>query len=98
MTKDELEGRIRAIEAVLIELREVTPDVIDAAKAYLRDPNRDPKRWPDPKMAEVRLQIAGNLDEHAEKALNDLKRAVGARSGVGKKKPEPTDRKRRDQP
>ena len=94
MTKDELEGRIRAIEAVLIELREVTPDVIDAAKAYLRDP----KRWPDPKMAEVRLQIAGNLDEHAEKALNDLKRAVGARSGVGKKKPEPTDQKRRDQP
>jgi hypothetical protein len=69
MAKDELEGRIRAIEAVMIELREVTPDVIDAAKAYLRDP----KRWSDPKKAEVRLQIAGNLDEHAEKALDDLK-------------------------
>jgi len=69
MAKDELEGRIRALEAVLIELQEVTPDVIDAAKEYLRDP----KRWPDPKKAEVRLQIAGNLDEHAEKALDDLK-------------------------
>ena len=69
MTKDELEGRIRAIEAVLSELREVTPDIIDSAKAYLRDP----KRSPDPKMAEMRLQIAGHLDEHAEKALDDLK-------------------------
>ena len=69
MTNDELEGRIRAIEAILAELREVTPDVIDAAKAYLRDP----KRWRDPKMAEMRLQISGHLDEHAEKALDDLK-------------------------
>jgi hypothetical protein len=34
---------------------------------------RDPKRWPDPKMVEMRLQIAGHLDEHAEKALDDLK-------------------------
>ena len=70
MNKDELEGRIRAIEAVLIELGVVTPDVIDAAKAYLRDP----RRWQDPKMAEVRLQISGHLDEQAEKALDDLKR------------------------
>jgi hypothetical protein len=69
MTNDELEGRIRAIEAVLAELREVTPDVIDAAKAYLRDP----KRWRDPKLAEMRLQIRGHLDERAEKALDDLK-------------------------
>jgi hypothetical protein len=69
MTNDELEGRIRAIEAVLAELREVTPDVIDAAKAYLRDP----KRWRDPKLAEMRLQISGHLDERAEKALDDLK-------------------------
>ena len=69
MTNDELAGRIRAIEAVLAELQEVTPGVVDAAKAYLRDP----KRWRDPKMAEMRLQISGHLDEHAEKALDDLK-------------------------
>ena len=69
MTNDELEGRIRAIEAVLAELHEVTPHVIDAAKAYFRDP----KRLRDPKVAEMRLQISGHLDEHAEKALDDLK-------------------------
>ncbi|MFN2638277.1 MAG: hypothetical protein ABR585_14780 [Gemmatimonadaceae bacterium] len=57
------------MEAVLAELREVTPDVIDAAKAFLRDPTRAR----DPKMAELRLQISGHLDEHAEKALDDLK-------------------------
>ena len=46
MTKDELEGRIRAIEAVLIELREVTPDVIDAAKAYVGTQNGGPiQKW-----------------------------------------------------
>jgi hypothetical protein len=70
MTNDELAGRIRAIEAVLIELRELTPDLIDAAKASLRDP----KGWHDPREAEVRLQISGHLDVHAEKALDDLKR------------------------
>jgi hypothetical protein len=70
MTNDELKGRVRAIEAVLAELPEVTPHVIDAAKAYLRDP----KRWSDPKMADMRLQISGHLDEHAEKALDDLKK------------------------
>ena len=69
MTNDELEGRIRAIEAVLAELQEVTPGVVDAAKAYLRDP----KRSHDPKMAEMRLHISGHLDPHAEKALDDLK-------------------------
>ena len=70
MSNDELEGRIRAIEAILSELPEVTPGVIDTAKTYLRDP----KRQRDPKAAEVRLQISGHLDEHAEKALDDLKR------------------------
>ncbi|MGC2812007.1 MAG: hypothetical protein WA303_16735 [Bradyrhizobium sp.] len=69
MTNDELAGRIRAIEAVLAELQEVTPGVVDAAKAYLRDPNRSQ----DPKMAEMRLHISGHLDPHAEKALDDLK-------------------------
>jgi hypothetical protein len=70
MTQEELEGRIRAIEAVLAELPEVTPAVIDGAKAHLRNPNR----WQDPKMAEMRLHISGHLDEHAERALDRLKR------------------------
>jgi len=68
MTKDETEGRIRAIEAVLLHLPEVNRDVIQAAKDWLRNP----KRQPDSKLAEVKLQISGHLDEQAEKALDDL--------------------------
>ena len=68
MTKDETEGRIRAIEAVLLHLPEISPSVMQAAKAWIRNP----KRQPDLKVAEVKLQISGRLDEHAEKALDEL--------------------------
>jgi hypothetical protein len=68
MTKDETEGRIRAIEAVLLHLPEISPGVMQAAKAWIRNP----KRQPDSKVAEVKLQISGHLDEHAEKALDEL--------------------------
>ena len=66
MTKDETEGRIRAIEAVLLHLPEIKP--IQAAKDWIRNP----KRQSDSKVAEVKLQISGHLDEHAEKALDEL--------------------------
>jgi hypothetical protein len=69
MSKDELEGRVRAIEAILLELPEVTPDVIKAAKTRIRDP----KRQPNPDVAEGMLKISGRLDEHTEKALDKLK-------------------------
>ncbi len=68
MTKDETEGRIRAIEAVLLHLPEINRDVIQAAKDWIRNP----KRQPDSKVAEVKLQISGHLDEHAEKVLDEL--------------------------
>jgi hypothetical protein len=68
MTKDEREGRIRAIEAVLLHLPEINRDVIQAAKDWIRSP----KRQPDSKVAQVKLQISGHLDEHAEKALDEL--------------------------
>ena len=68
MTKDETEGRIRAIEAVLLHLPEINRDVIQAAKDWIRNP----KRQPDSKVAEVKLQISGHLDEQAEKALDEL--------------------------
>jgi hypothetical protein len=68
MTKDETEGRIRAIEAVVLHLPEINRDVIQAAKDWIRNP----KRQPDSKVAEVKLQISGHLDEHAEKALDEL--------------------------
>jgi hypothetical protein len=69
MSKDELEGRVRAIEAILLELPEVTPDVIKAAKTRIRDP----KCQPQPDLAEAMLKIGGRLDQHAEKALDNLK-------------------------
>ena len=68
MTKDETEGRIRAIEAVLLHLPGIDPDVIHAAKDWIRNP----KRQPDSKVAGVKLEISGHLDEHAEKALDEL--------------------------
>jgi hypothetical protein len=69
MTDDEIEGRVRAIEAVLLHLPGVTLDVIQAAKDWIRDP----KLKRDPKHAEMQLQIGGHLDVHAEKALDELK-------------------------
>jgi len=33
----------------------------------------NPKRQPDSQVAEVKLQIGRHLDEHAEKALDELK-------------------------
>ena len=69
MTKDKTEGRIRAIEAVLLHLPGINRDVIRTAKDWIRNP----KRQPDSKIAEVKLQIGGHLDEHAEKALDELK-------------------------
>jgi hypothetical protein len=64
-------GRIRAIEAVLLHLPEIKPDLIQSAKDWIRNP----KRQPDSKVAEVKLEIAAicHLDEHAEKALDELK-------------------------
>src|SRR4051794_4191429 len=69
MSKDELEGRIRAIEAILLELPEVTPDVIEAARTRIRDP----KCHPHPDVAEGMLKMSGHLDQYAEKALVKLK-------------------------
>jgi hypothetical protein len=69
MTKDETKGRIRAIEAVLLHLPGIDPDVIHAAKDWIRNP----KRQSDSKVAKVKLEISGHLDEHAEKALDELK-------------------------
>jgi hypothetical protein len=49
-------------------LPEINRDVIQAAKDWIRNP----KRQPDSKVAEVKFQIDGHLDEHAEKALDEL--------------------------
>ena len=82
MTKDETEGRIRAIEAVLLHLPEISPGVMQAAKAWIRNP----KRQPDSKVAEVKLQISGHLDEHAEKALDVWADRLAGHKAVLKRK------------
>jgi len=82
MTKDETEGRIRAIEAVLLHLPEINRDVIQAAKDWIRNP----KRQPDSKVAEVKLQISGHLNEHAEKALDVWADRLAGHKAVLKRK------------
>jgi hypothetical protein len=62
----------------MLELPEVTPDLIEAAKA--RD--RDPKRQRQPDLAEAMLTLGGHLDENAENSLDNLKyRAEQRRRG-----------------
>jgi hypothetical protein len=78
MTQGETEGRIRAIETVLLHLPGINPDVIRAAKDWIRNP----KRQPDSKVAEVKLEISGHLDAHAEKALDELKYQFQKRKGA----------------
>ena len=82
MTKEETEGRIRAIEAVLLHLPKINRDVIQAAKDWIRNP----KRQPDSKVAEVKLQISGHLDEHAEKALDVWADRLAGHKAVLKRK------------
>src|SRR4029078_10721664 len=84
MSKEKRKGRFRAIEAILLELPEVTPQVIEAAKTRVRDP----KHHPNPDVAEGMLKMSGHLDVHAERALNKLKdRAESRREEHGGTQP-----------
>jgi hypothetical protein len=61
-----LEGRVRALEALILELPETTPDRVKAAKAGIRA--RIKAR--DRQMAEALEALKAPLDEHAESALD----------------------------
>ncbi len=70
MAKNEhakLEGRVRALEALILELPETTPELVQAAKASIqaRIKSRD-------RLAEAREKLKAPLDEHAEAALDEL--------------------------
>jgi len=78
MTKDETEGRIRAIEAILLHLPGIDPDVIHAAKDWIRNPERQS----DSKVAKVKLEISGHLDKHTEKTLDELKYRLQKHQGA----------------
>jgi hypothetical protein len=65
---EELRGRIRALEAIILELAEISPDLIRAAKESLR------QRWKNENRQWGRLIAEMNrpYDNHAEAALDAL--------------------------
>lgn len=78
MTSDETEGRIRAIEAVVLHLPGINPDVIRTARDWIRDS----KRQPDSKAAEVKLAISAIWTSMQEIALDQLKDQFQNRQGA----------------
>jgi hypothetical protein len=64
-----LEGRIRALEALVLEMPAVTAKLVKSAKARVLD---DARRGGDPQLTEMMLNLSGHLDEHAEEALDKL--------------------------
>lgn len=72
-THARLEGRVRALEAIIMELPEVTPDLVRAAKERLRGKFKNFNQHYR-KRAEV-LELADlPFDPPAETALDDLLR------------------------
>lgn len=70
MAKNEhakLEGRVRALEALILELPETTPELVQAAKASIQAKIKSRDR-----LAEAREKLKAPLDEHAEAALDEL--------------------------
>jgi hypothetical protein len=68
---EKVDGRIRALEAILLELVEISPDLIRAAKESIRQKWKDELRCK--KLADALDQFTSRpLDEHAEAALDEL--------------------------
>jgi hypothetical protein len=63
-----LEGRLRALEALILEMPGVTSKLIESAHTRVR---KDVKRR-DSEMAEVMFKIGGHYDKFAEEALERL--------------------------
>jgi predicted nucleic acid-binding Zn-ribbon protein len=64
---EELEGRVRALEALVMEMG-ATEQTISAAKTHIREMAR--RR--DKATFELKEKMQMPQDEHAEKALDDL--------------------------
>jgi hypothetical protein len=71
-----LDGRIRALEALVLEMPGLTAGMIQAAKERLRAG----VLRQGGQMAEVRLRLSGYLDQPAEDALDDLAYALESRN------------------
>jgi predicted nucleic acid-binding Zn-ribbon protein len=71
-----LEGRIRGLEALVIEFPDVTPAEVRAAKEKLRTAYKNRNRH----TAELKDKINAPYDKHAEAALDDLARKAEVRA------------------
>jgi hypothetical protein len=69
-----IEGRLRALEALFIEMPATTEKLVNSTKNRVRAKIR--RKSPELADAISRLRSTGYLDEHAEGALDDLAYAV----------------------
>src|ERR1700733_8263296 len=69
---DELAGEMRAFMAILLELPEVTPEVIAAAKNRLRNEHLNSREQRTRDYAKLKVRMKLPIDEHAEAALDEL--------------------------
>lgn len=67
MSDQKLDGRVRALEALIIEMG-VTPEAIAAAKKRVQEAARRRNKT----TAEVKEKLGVQLDEYAESALDSL--------------------------
>jgi hypothetical protein len=72
VTNDKVAGEIRAFMAVLLELTEVTPEVIAAAKNRLRNEHLNSREQHTCDYATLKVRMKLPIDEHAEAALDEL--------------------------
>jgi hypothetical protein len=70
---EDLRGEIRAVKAILLELPEVTPEVIDAAKRRLRSEQLNHRNDATRLHAEIKVAMDRPIDEHAEAVLDEMR-------------------------
>jgi DNA-binding FrmR family transcriptional regulator len=70
-----IEGRTRAIEALMLEMPGITQELIKVAKERVRDNVKGGTRR-DRDFAALQEQLGAPLDEHAEGALDRLASAL----------------------
>jgi hypothetical protein len=78
---EEMEGRVRALEAIILEMPEVTPDRIRAAKERLRAEFRSCHQRNSYGQGTIELldKINAPYDKHAEASLDKLAREAEIR-------------------
>ena len=82
-TPETLEGRVRAIEAILAVLPEVTFEIVDAARAHLQAVARGRAGSGKASIAGLKQTMKMPLDEDGERALDTLRHAIKMREGGG---------------